>query len=155
MRIWDACPGTEMADRRGTRMKSKARFLRLTAPPHNRGPGRAVRFWDTVSGAEIAVLRGHEPWSPSADIAPNGVHIVTASDYRKVRLWDAIRGAEIAIVSVHEDVVTTAVFAPDGARIVTGSYDKAARILERPRAPRSWSYVAVKTVESATFAPMG
>ena len=57
-----------------------------------------ARLWDAASGAEIAVLRGHESVVWSAAFSPDGKRIVTASDDGTARLWDANDGAEIAVL---------------------------------------------------------
>ena len=40
---------------------------------------RTARLWDAASGAEIAVLSGHESYVSSAAFSPDGTRIVTAS----------------------------------------------------------------------------
>ena len=64
-----------------------------------------ARLWDAASGAEIAVLSGHEGRGASAAFSPDGTRIVTASDDSTARLWDAASGAEIAVLSGHEGAV--------------------------------------------------
>lgn len=57
-------------------------------------------MWDAVSGAEIALLRGHEDRVESAAFSPDGTRIVTASSDRTARVWEAASGAEIARVAL-------------------------------------------------------
>jgi WD40 repeat protein len=87
-----------------------------------------ARLWDGVTGAEIAVLRGHESSVNSAAFSPDGARIVTASADTTARLWDGVTGAEIAVLRGHEGEVNSAAFSPDDTRIVTASSDKTARI---------------------------
>ena len=75
---------------------------------------KTARLWDAASGAEIAVLSGHESYVYSAAFSPDGTRIVTASWDKTARLWDAASGAEIAVLSGHEDAVHSAAFSPDG-----------------------------------------
>jgi WD40 repeat protein len=46
-----------------------------------------VRVWDARSGAELAVLRGHEGWVTSVAISPDGERIVSTSGGETVRVW--------------------------------------------------------------------
>ena len=86
-----------------------------------------ARLWDAASGAEIAVLSGHQSAVRSAAFSADGTRIVTAGG-STARLWDAASGTEIAVLSGHEGDVTSAAFSPDGARIVTTADDATGRI---------------------------
>ena len=52
-----------------------------------------ARLWDAASGAEIAVLSGHQSAVRSAAFSPDGTRIVTASGDSTARLWDAASGS--------------------------------------------------------------
>ena len=71
-----------------------------------------ARLWDAATGAELAVLRGHENSVWSAVFDPSGARVLTASDDHTARLWDAATGAELAVLRGHEDEVWSAVFDP-------------------------------------------
>jgi WD40 repeat protein len=47
-----------------------------------------ARIWDTATGKEIAVLRGHDDAVYSAAFSPDGLRIVTASADTTARIWD-------------------------------------------------------------------
>ncbi len=51
-----------------------------------------ARVWDAATGKELAVLRGHEDRSTSAQFSPDGERVVTASDDSTARVWDAATG---------------------------------------------------------------
>jgi WD40 repeat protein len=89
---------------------------------------RTARVWDTTSGAELAVLRGHTGVLCSAVFDPTGARVLTASEDRTARLWDAVSGAQIAVLRGHESSVRSAVFDPTGTRVLTASLDCTARI---------------------------
>jgi WD40 repeat protein len=69
-----------------------------------------ARLWDTQSGAEAAVLRGHTAPVLSASFSPDGARIVTASHDGTARLFDAESGAEVAVLKGHTNAVRSASF---------------------------------------------
>jgi WD40 repeat protein len=96
-----------------------------------------ARLWDAATGAELAVLRGHEDGvlgSHGAAVGccngfdPPGTRVLTASDDRTARLWDAATGAELAVLRGREGGVESALFDPSGARVLTASQDHTARL---------------------------
>ncbi len=111
-----------------------------------------VRVWDAESGAEVAVLRGHESHSfvHSVSYSPDGGRIVSGSSDGTVRMWDAHGGAKLAVLRVlkqkkiirsyalwsfAEDwkqlshgIVFSVSYSPDGRRIASGSGDGIVRI---------------------------
>jgi WD40 repeat protein len=89
-----------------------------------------ARVWDGRTGAEIAVLRGHETDVNSAAFSSDGRRIVTASEDSTARLWDARTGMMIRVLRGHLRPITTATFSPDGTRVVTASSDNTARLWE-------------------------
>jgi WD40 repeat protein len=89
---------------------------------------QTAALWDAVTGAELAVLRGHHGSVRSAMFSPDGTRVVTASDDKTARLWDARSGIELAVFNGHTAEVTSAMFSPDGSRIVTASRDNTARL---------------------------
>ena len=102
------------------------------------GEDKTARIWDTATGKQILVLRGHNSGLKSAFFSPDGTRIITTagdvdrdvtgdSDYT-ARLWDADTGTELAVLRGHADVVFNAAFSPGGHRIATASRDHTARI---------------------------
>lgn len=97
-----------------------------------------ARLWD-ADGKPLATLNGHCPPGGdyglhgcavySAEFAPNGRHILTASSDSTARLWDA-DGKPIATIEGHESRLTKAGFSPDGRYILTASSDATARLLD-------------------------
>ena len=81
-----------------------------------------ARLWDAATGAELAVLRGHEGGVSSAVFDPSGARALTASRDKTARLWDAASGAELAVLRGHEGGISSAVFDPSGARVLTASW---------------------------------
>jgi WD40 repeat protein len=54
----------------------------LTACPDN-----TARMWDAATGAELAVLRGHEKGVHSGVFDPSGTRVLTASQDNTSRIW--------------------------------------------------------------------
>ena len=59
-----------------------------------------VRLWDAASGAQLAVLRGHEDEVNSVAFSPDGTRIVTGGGDTfinlpgEVKVWDAQKGGK-------------------------------------------------------------
>ncbi len=74
------------------------------------------------------VLRGHEDRVMSAQFAPDGKTVVTASGDQTARLWDMASGKALQVLRGHEGEVWSAQFSPDEKMVVTASLDKTARL---------------------------
>lgn len=61
--------------------------------------GAEVRVVDAMTGAELAVLRGHPTTVRAVAWTPDGKTIMTGADDRRIRLWDAERYEVRATVS--------------------------------------------------------
>ena len=48
---------------------------------------KTARIWDATTGAQLAVLRGHDSGVNGAMYSPDGTRIVTASDDKTARIW--------------------------------------------------------------------
>ena len=82
---------------------------------------RVVRIWDTSTGKELLILRGHTGRIASASFSPDGRRIVTASWDKIARIWDAVTGKPLAVLSAGECSLGSATFSPDGRRVLTVS----------------------------------
>ena len=91
---------------------------------------RTARVWETNSGQELAVLRGHGDAVVHAEFSHDGTLVVTASHDRTARVWETDSGQELAVLRGHDVQVIYAAFNPDSTRIVTVSSDRTARVWE-------------------------
>jgi WD40 repeat protein len=80
-----------------------------------------ARLWDTSTGKEVNVLRGHEDEVVWGEFSPDGTRLVTASWDRTARVWDAATLEPLYTLRGHECSLYYAGFSPDGRRIITVS----------------------------------
>ncbi|GDY68842.1 hypothetical protein SAV14893_082350 [Streptomyces avermitilis] len=89
-----------------------------------------ARVWDTGTGAELCVLRGHLDRVQDVDWSPDGRQVATVSWDGTVRLWDPDEGRERVVLGVHDDQVNALAWHPDGTWVATGSRDGTVRTWE-------------------------
>jgi WD40 repeat protein len=87
-----------------------------------------VRVWDTRTGGEIAILRGHTSTVHAVAISLDGRRIASSSTDGTVRLWDVEKKDEPVVLRGHVDKVVAVAFSPDGRRIASGSWDGTVRL---------------------------
>ncbi|RWE25953.1 MAG: hypothetical protein EOS41_09595 [Mesorhizobium sp.] len=83
---------------------------------------KTAAVWDISSGAETAVLKGHEEALERAEFSPDGSRILTAARDGTARLWDAVSGEQLFILRPVGNY-PTAIFSPDGTRVLTAGED--------------------------------
>ncbi|ESZ38722.1 peptidase [Mesorhizobium sp. L2C066B000] len=79
---------------------------------------KTAAVWDISSGAETAILKGHEGPVERAEFSPDGSRILTAARDGTARLWDAVSGEQLYILRPVGNY-PTAIFSPDGTRVLT------------------------------------
>jgi WD40 repeat protein len=86
---------------------------------------KTARLWDTRSGGELRVLRGHDYRVKSAVYSPDGSKVLTASLDGNAVVWDVATGTILLRLIASDLPLSRARFSPDGSRIVTVSTDGA------------------------------
>ncbi|KAF9544040.1 hypothetical protein EC957_012425 [Mortierella hygrophila] len=82
-----------------------------------------VQLWESTSGEELLVMKGHTNWVLSLVCSPCGNHIASASGDKTVRIWDSETGVCVFVLEGYSDLVMSVKFSPDGRQLVTGSKD--------------------------------
>jgi WD40 repeat protein len=59
-----------------------------------------ARVWETSSGREVMVLKGHRGPVRSASYSEDGRQILTTGFDRKARIWDAQSGEELLVIAI-------------------------------------------------------
>jgi WD40 repeat protein len=78
-------------------------------------------IWDTETGRQLQVLRGHKFYVMSAEFTQNNKQVITASWDRDVRIWD-LSNDEIDLVSLPQiGVLLSADWDPSERQFVVGS----------------------------------
>jgi WD40 repeat protein/serine/threonine protein kinase len=99
-----------------------------TAPEGPRPGSFPVKVWDTTTGAEIQVLRGHTLSAGSMTFSPDNRRLATGSYDRTVRVWEVGTGRQIHLLAGHASAVSSLAFSPDGTRLASGGIDKSVRL---------------------------
>ncbi|MFO0892608.1 MAG: protein kinase [Isosphaeraceae bacterium] len=99
------------------------------------GSDQAVRIYDTASGQEVLVLRGHTDWIPGLVFTPDGNRLVSASGDRTARIWDASPwregeqvGNELLTLDGRSGGMFFTAFHPTEPLVATASSDGSIRI---------------------------
>lgn len=88
---------------------------------------KTAGVWDISSGAETAVLKGHEGAVERAEFSPDGSRILTAARDGTARLWNAISGEQLFVLQPVGNY-PTAIFSPNGDRVLTAGQDSDATL---------------------------
>jgi len=99
--------------------------------------GGAVWIWETTTGKQVHVLKGHQAAVTAVAFAPDGKSLVSTSTDATVRLWDVGTGKELHTLRGHKGHITSLAFAPDGGAFATGSGDTTVLV---------WRMIANRTI---------
>jgi WD40 repeat protein len=103
-----------------------------------------------------SVVMEHKSPLVDASFAPDGRHVVTASEDNTAGVWDAANGDRLAVLEGHSGRVLAAAFSPDGRHVVTASADHTARLWTIAEATPSATILKHDAaVRTAAFSPDG
>ena len=88
-----------------------------------------IRLWDTATGEELRILRGHENQVLTVMFTPDSTLLVSNGDDETIRLWDVATGEEVDILYGHVGAARSLAMSPDGTLLVSYAYgDDAIRL---------------------------
>jgi WD40 repeat protein/serine/threonine protein kinase len=87
-----------------------------------------VRLWDSNTGQELLILKGHGDHVSSVAFSPDGKRLATGSWDHIVKVWDSNTGQELLTLKGHGDQIVSVAFSPDGKRLATGSVDRTVKL---------------------------
>lgn len=120
-RITDA-DGTTLVERRGEVIEGCA-----WAPDGQRvatgGHDGTVRVRHAATGADLAVLTGHQDWVGRVAWSPSAQMLASCSDDRTCRLWDVAASRQLTVLRGHDNYVDDVAWSPNEDRLATASGD--------------------------------
>ena len=84
---------------------------------------KIIRLWDTATGAEKQVLKGHQGYINAVAFSPDGQTVASASLDMTIRLWDPAMGLEKQVLKSHKAYINAVVFSPDGQTVAASDND--------------------------------
>jgi WD40 repeat protein len=81
------------------------------------------RIWDTRSGRQLAILKGHQGWVYSIDFSPDNKRVLTASVDKTVRIWATGTWEQELVLESNPNPMSHVKFAPDGVHVMVRSGD--------------------------------
>jgi WD40 repeat protein len=84
------------------------------------GDERLIKFFDTSTWQERAVLVGHHDPVTALAFSPDGKTLASGGETGEVRLWDVFTTEELFSLPGHTGTVWCVAFSPDGTCLATG-----------------------------------
>ncbi len=100
---------------------------------------KGIWIYDARTGAEVALLAGHQGDVLAIAYAPNGKTLASAGRDETVRLWNPKTGENLATLTGHGGLVTGVAFSPDGKQLFSGSGDATVRLWSTETRRQLWS----------------
>ena len=123
VRLWDIEAGVELrtfdGDSGSVRAVAGARGGKRIVSADR----RAIRSWDSETGAELGVLASASPIYSIVVLDDPQLVIIGGSDGR-LEVWDLTLGLKVRDLQGHSDDVTSIAVLPDQRRILSGSADR-------------------------------
>lgn len=114
-----------------------------------------VRLWDTNTGNELSVLRGHtgNGWTTVLAFSTDGKMLASGSTDSTVELWDATTGEPRATLTGHINSITSLAFSRNSTMLASASADGTIRFWNTETATAIPNHITghTKDVKSVTF----
>ena len=114
-----------------------------------------VRLWDTTSGDELLVLRGHtnNGWTTVLAFSEDGKMLASGGTDKTVQLWDTTTGELLTTLIGHINTITSLTFSRNGTMLASASADGAIRFWNTETGDPIPTHITghTKTVKAATF----
>jgi WD40 repeat protein len=160
--LWDGKTGEKLAISLrphdsyvlGAVFSPDGKFVLTTSSDH------FARLSSSITGVEIATLKGHAAGVWFGAFAPDGRHVLTVSDDQTARIWDAKVSGDIITFSGHRDSIWSIAFGPSPGdkRVLTASDDHTVRIWDSDVTGigrQIAEFEFADSVNSAAFSPDG
>jgi WD40 repeat protein len=116
--------------------------------------GQLVRVWETATGREVFILKGHSDTVNSVCFSPDGQRLASASSDGTVRLWDAGQGSVIRVLNGRTGRWDSVCFSPDGRRIAGGGENEV-RLWDAQTGQKVFNLEAIGQRNKVCFRPDG
>jgi RNA polymerase sigma factor (sigma-70 family) len=132
--LGDALPGGALARLGSTRLQLGGSVYSVGFSPDGKYLAAAghepIRVWETATGKDVALLRGHSGYVTGVRFFPDGKTLVSAGHDGKLRIWDLATQREQRALTSNGQRVQSLAIAPDGKSLATGSLDSTVRVWE-------------------------
>ena len=89
----------------------------------------SISLWDTVSGVELRVFKGHSGYARAVAVSPNGgFRCLGGGEDGTIKIWSSKDGSELRTLKGHDGGVFSVDFMPDGKKLVSGGRDNTIKI---------------------------
>src|SRR5207244_7220100 len=94
------------------------------------GYEKNIRLWDSVTGQQQAILRGHKAAVRTLAFSPDGKLLASGSSDRSIRLWEKAEGAwkERVKLPGQDGAIHALAFAVEGKLLASASEDKTVKL---------------------------
>src|SRR4029077_3558883 len=136
--------------------EGEVRCLALAADGKTLASGAAdktIRLWDTATGPELRLLKGHEEWVEAVAFSSVGV-LSSACGDGSIRLWEPATGKELYLLRGHDRGVKSIAFSPDGKTLASAGSDHTLRLWDVASGKVQRSFSA-SWITCVAFAPDG